>query len=335
MQISTTSDLLAFTRRNRTTAQIRDRLQTVSQEAVTGLKADINQATGGENGRAHLLQKAQSDIEQANSINALSQSRLDGISRSVSGARTVIDDLDTRAFVSLQLGQETAIDAIASEAESTLGIVMNALSTRVGDRNVFSGDETNQPTFASADTLLNDVRNIIALAPTVADAETALDDYFNTPGGGFDTNIYQGGDGNPPALPLGNGTTVRLDVTGNNQEIKDTLRGLAVIAISKDALVGDDAGFQQIFENATTTLGKGKTGLLSLETELGVHASTIEKVNQRNANEALGLATAFQNLFGRDQFEAAAELQQLQTQLEASYTITSRLSNLTLTNFLR
>jgi len=184
---------------------------------------------------------------------------------------------------------------------------MNALSNRVGDRNLFSGDETNQPTYAAADTLLSDVKNIMALAPTVADAEIALDDYFNTPGGGFETNIYLGGDGNPPALPLGNGETVRLDLTGNNQEFKDTLRGLAVIATAVEARPSDDAGTQQLFESGTQSLTKGKTGLLKIETELGVHSSTIEKVNQRNASEALGLATAFQNLFGRDQFEALAQ----------------------------
>lgn len=40
-------------------------------------------------------------------------------------------------------------------------------------------------------------------------------------------------------------------------------------------------------------------------------------------------------MFGRDQFEAAGELKALEAQLQASYTITARLSDLTLTNFIR
>jgi len=38
---------------------------------------------------------------------------------------------------------------------------------------------------------------------------------------------------------------------------------------------------------------------------------------------------------GRDQFEAAAELKQLEVALESSYIITSRLSDLSLSNYLR
>lgn len=335
MQLSSTSDLLSFTRRNRSTAQLRERMQIVAQEAVTGLKANVNEATKGDNGAAHLLRKAQSDIEQAQSINALSQTRLDGINRSIASSRNAINDLDNRGFINLQLGQPNALKPTYDEAENNLRLVMNSLSTRMGDRNLFSGDETDKLTFASPDVLLDDVRNILSTAATAADAQTALDDYFNTPGGGFETNIYNGGDGNPPALPLGNGQTVRLDVTGKNQEIKDVLHGLAVMATVRDARPNDDEGFKTLFEQSTKTLGKGKEGLITLEAEMGVHAETVEKASERNASHATGLAVAFQNLFGRDQFEAAAELQQLQTQLEASYTITARLSNLTLTNFLR
>jgi flagellar hook-associated protein 3 FlgL len=37
----------------------------------------------------------------------------------------------------------------------------------------------------------------------------------------------------------------------------------------------------------------------------------------------------------RDQYEAASELKQLETGLEAAYTLTARLSNLSLLNYMR
>ena len=46
------------------------------------------------------------------------------------------------------------------------------------------------------------------------------------------------------------------------------------------------------------------------------------------------LNQAFTDLVGKDQFEAAAQLRELEANLEASYLLTSRLSNLSLLNFL-
>lgn len=336
MQISTYPDLLAYSRRNRTTAQIRDQIQTVSQEAVTGLRADLKTATNGDVGRAHLLQKAQSDLLQAQEVNTLSETRLSFMSRAISGARTTLNSIDTRGFIALNSGTPNGVEAIADEAENSIALIMNALSTTHGERNLFSGDRTNVTPFAGAEALLEDVRNLIATAPDANAAMIAIDDYFDTPGGGFDTNIYQGGDGLPPALPIGNGQIIQVPVKANNTEIKDVLKGLALMATAKDTLPPTDtAGFAFLFEEGTKAVAKGGSGLIRLETDIGTLGETIEKAKTQNDNERAALETAFQNLFGRDQFEAAAELQSLQVQLEASYTITSRLSNLTLTNFLR
>ena len=40
-------------------------------------------------------------------------------------------------------------------------------------------------------------------------------------------------------------------------------------------------------------------------------------------------------MVGRDQYDAASELKQIEASLEAAYTLTARLSNLNLLNFLR
>ena len=47
------------------------------------------------------------------------------------------------------------------------------------------------------------------------------------------------------------------------------------------------------------------------------------------------LTQSFNQMTARDQYEAASELKQLETSLEASYTLTARLANLSLLNFMR
>jgi len=47
------------------------------------------------------------------------------------------------------------------------------------------------------------------------------------------------------------------------------------------------------------------------------------------------MSATFNRLTARDQYEAATELRELERNLEASYLLTSRLSNLSLLNYLR
>ncbi|RKQ72164.1 flagellar hook-associated protein 3 FlgL [Litorimonas taeanensis] len=336
MKTASFPDLLGYTRLGRTTAQIRDQIQTASQEAVSGLQSDLTKATNGDVGRAHLLQKAQSDIIQAQEVNSLSTARLDSMTRSITNSREALSNIDTRAVIALNSNASEGIAPIADEAEDKLRLIMGQFNVSLGERNLFSGDKTDTPTFASADVLLDDLRAIIGTATNADDAISAVNDYFDTAGGDFETRIYQGGDNFAPALPLGNGQTIQLGITGQHEAIKETLKGLAIMAVSQDSLATTDTDeTNKLFQMGAQITGNGGSALISLESEIGVTSETLKSVSEKYESEKNALSIAFQNLFGRDQYEAAAELQQLQVQLEASYTITARLSSLSLTNFLR
>ena len=336
MQLGGYPDLLSFTRRNRTTTDIKARLDIAAQEAVTGRKADLTEATNGRVGNAHLLNKALNDIEQSTRINSLSSTRIDLISQGISGARAALDGIDTKAIIALNTTNSPGIDTIADEAEANLRSVFTALNVKHGTRSLFSGDAPDQAPYAGADALLDDIRNIVTTAGSPADIETALNTYFDDPAGGFQTNIYTGGAGQSSPLHIGNGQTINLDVRGDNDTIKDVLRGLAVLATASNAgYAADSAEFADIFNSGITAIATGTTKLITLEANLGIHAETLNKADERNQFEALSLTAAYQAITGRDQFEAVAELTQLEVQLEGSYVITARLSDLTLTNFLR
>lgn len=334
MQLSNYPDLLAYTRRSRTTAEIKNRMLTASQEAVTGLKSDLTKATNGDLGRAHLLKKAQSDIEQSQQINTLSKSRLSLMSGALTSVRDTIDNIDSRTIVALNTENPFSTDALIDEARANVKNMMSSLGVRHGERNLFSADKTDTPTFGDADAFLSDIEGLISSAPDTAAAISAIDDYF-ADGGDFETRIYQGGDGKAPHLPIGNGRSIEVSVSGKSQSIKDVLKGMAILATSKSALPdGDKASFNTLMTEGARSVTKATTGLVQLDAEIGIHMQSLETAGKQNESEALDLATSFQNLFGRDQYEAAGELKQLQIQLEASYAITARLSNLTLTNFL-
>ncbi len=336
MLLSAFPDLLSFQKRTRLTGDIKARLERTSIEAVTGKREDVTAAVKGNLGGAHLLQKAIDDIEQDQRINALTGSRLSLTNTALSSVQQLISEVSTDGIVAVNAGDPFTLGVIAEQAESDLRNTMSLLNSSHGNRRLFAGDATDASPLASPDTLLTDVKAILQSNSDPADVKIALDTYFDSPTGGFATNIYQGGTGEAPASFLADGSKIEFPVRADNQALRDTMRGLAVMAVTKDsghAVTSNE--FKDIFLQGTSSLSKSNIAIIKLEGLIGISEGLIERADEQQRKEKFTIGVALNSLTGRDQYEAAAELKQLEAQLEASYLVTSRLSNLRLTNFLR
>ncbi len=330
-------NMLSYHRNSLNIFQIKSNLDRVSREAVTGQIADITAASNGNLGDIHLIKKSLDDIEHGNQINSIVGSRLELVSLGINGSRAAIAGMDIKATTALAVGEAGGIDIVSDEARSAIFSVITSLSVTHGKRHLFSGDTIDTPAFAGAtDQLLSDVEAILQGAATAADAQTALDTYFNDPAGGFKTNIYQGSDTSPGPVNLSNGERIDMNIRGDDPAIINTLRGLSVLAAAtKMGQPYDSDVFKTVFQSGISSVSNGNQALISIEATLGIYSETVDKADQRNAFEEISLTEAYQGIVGRDQFEAAAELQSLQVQLESAYTITARMANLNLVNFLR
>lgn len=336
MILSALPDLLTFQRQTRLTADLKARLEITSREAVTGRREDIAQTVNGDVGSVHLLEKALDDIDLDGRINAISGARIDLMSSALSAVRGVVDGLDVTGLAALTIPDSFGLGTVAQQAEANLRSVMSLLSTAHGERKLFSGDATDQIPLADPEELLADIVAIMQAEPDPTSIEIALNTYFNDPAGGFAQNIYRGGsEGAPPSF-LADGSRVEFGIKADDLALRDTLRGLAVMATAQSTgydITGAD--FAAVFKGGTSVLGKGTGAVIKLEGNLGIYAGLLENANTQQAAERLVLGQALNAVVGRDQYEAAAELKQLETQLEASYLITARLANLSLSNFLR
>jgi len=164
MRLTGYADMLSYTQRNRTTTELKARMDIVATEAVTGLKANLTEATNGRVGEAHLLQKAINDIDKSSDLNDLSKTRIDLISAGISGAREAMDDIGSRGTIAIQTGSAIGINAISDEAEDSLKNVMSALSIKHGTRSLLSGDAASQPVYADPQVLLDDISAIMQTA---------------------------------------------------------------------------------------------------------------------------------------------------------------------------
>ena len=225
------------------------------------------------------------------------------------------------------------IDTMGFEASQRLQAAMSALNTRMGAKSLFAGVNTDRAAVTDSETMLVALDAAVAGALSSADVETAVNDWFADPLG-FDAVVYQGGDA-VPQVAIGRDQTARLDVTALDPAIVETIKGLAMASLlNRGILGGSDVARADLAKRAGENLAAGQTAMADLEAHLGTTEAAIVNAGVQNDAEKLALETARLGLLSVDPYETAALLQDAQTQLETLFSITARLSRLSLVNYL-
>ncbi len=330
-----TPDLTFFRGLQRSISHLKNDLAVTSREAVTGRREDLTVATGGNIGNAHLLQKSLNDVTAGQQRLALVEGRISLIDGALEATRNITNNIGVRSLSALSIGDQIGFSAISREAEADLSEIFAVLRVRQGDRNLFSGDATTATPLAPVETLLADVQGIIASAANSSDAITALDTYFNDPAGGFETTIYQGGSNPVAHMILPDGSKIGSALRANDTSLKDVLRGLATFAaLENGPFSAASSEYEVLYRNASENSTRGEAALIKVQADLGVASGQVTRSQDRLSQERLVTTKAFEAIVGRDQYEAATRLSQIETQLQAAFAITARLSNLSLTNYL-
>lgn len=324
--------LRAHTLIQQSVSSIRERLDTVRTEAVTGRVADVGRAVNGDTAKVDRLSEALAYAEDRVAVLSFEGSRAASAQDVLGAVRSQVEAVRFDGLLSLgstgDFTDETAANSGLSSFEDAIG----RLNGEFGGRPLFGGDSGSIP-LASADVILDDLRALIAAAPNTGTALGDIETYFNDPAGGFATSSYQGGTGDAPTVELSRGERVATTVSANDGALRDALRGLALVALSGEAADADARG--QFLETGTSQLGGAVEGIIELQSRIGTREERIAMAQVGYEAQITSLNLATNALTGRDQAAAATEMRMLESQLEASYLTTSRLANLSLVNFLR
>lgn len=306
--------------------ELRQSIARTATEATTGRYADPTAHLSGRIGTAMLSQKAIDDIGFQREQLSLRESRLEVVQTSLAAIDNRVQGIDNRMLEAIGTGNGFSQSVAARDAATALDDVFASLNVRFGERYLFSGDATDTPPMGSASDLLDDVRQLALAAATPADFTTALDAYFNTPGAGWQPDIF-------------GGTLTASDsdaVTAADPALVELISNLAILAISEPGNnpppVAQNAG---LIRSAAGGLSAALTSLTIVRSERGVFQEQISSQKERLDVEETIFTSAFNALTARDQYDAASALKQLEATLEASYLLTSRLSGLSLINYLR
>lgn len=305
---------------------LKDRIAASAQEATSGLQSDLVGHLKGRIDQALLSDQAIKENTAEQARIDLRNIRLDITDNTLTSLRDLTEGLTLEMQSAMGVSDQPRQNAVATEAKEALTEALSRLNVRHGERFLFSGDATATPPFADADALLLDLTNIGITATDEADFAAQVQAYFDDPVGGFQTTFYQG-------------TQTASDpdaVLANQAGFAEMFQGLAILALSNTsenqpfARAGTPA-----LDQALSRLEGARTALVDIQAGVGIRQTSLQDQQAVLSREETLLAAAFIDLAGKDQYEAATELRELEANLEASYLLTSRLSNLSLLNYLR
>lgn len=252
----------------------------------------------------------------------------------------LVQDQTTAAVSALLLtsnsASHTQIQNTSNDVMQKFETVVSSLNTQVGGRSLFAGAATDGPAIASPEVIIASLKTAIAGETTAAGVETVVNAWFDTPGGGYETIGYLGSTTSIAPFKIGIGQEADISITASDSEIRDTLKGLALAAmISEGALAGNISEQALLLRNAgdqLLTVGDKQTGMRA---NLGTVEAQIETASTQTASEISALEIVRIELLSVDPYDAASELEAVQTQLETLYALTARISRLSLVDFLR
>jgi flagellar hook-associated protein 3 FlgL len=328
-------------------------LSTLQNQISSGQKATDFSGYSASDGRLSIALRANLDRnnEYSYTIATLS-TRTHLIENSLTGVHDALSSIKNTVTA---LGTATTQDngqAIRIAATSALQQIISKLNVSVDGISLFSGRAVNASgsqyyPIAAPDTIAANVATAIAGGggpyATPAAAQAAVDTAFGTAGAALTNWFLPGTSGNPAgAVQISDDRTVSASFSalptaagGTNNGIIDTLRAVAGLAtLQPSDFASGLTGYQNYCASTIQTLLSADAEINTAVTANGAVRQALADQSTINSAQSTILETSVNTTENVDQAEAISRLNNLQTQLQASYQVTAQLKGLSLAAYL-
>ncbi len=339
-----------------------------AQAGLTQLIAARQQADLGVGGLGRL------SLATATSTMTVSQDgspfgfQLTGVNSSLTGA-TVTGPSGSPPSISVDFGATLPNPGDSIQFDLTLPdgssqtVTLTATNASPPGANQFTIGATPAATATSLQTALTSaLSNLAQTALPAASAITAANDFFNSDppqivaGPPYNTSMsvvngtpantvfwYTGENGATPAPQtavalVGPATTVAYGMRANEPAISNILANVAALAATTFSASNPNAqaSYQALSQKVTANLApqSGTQSVADIQANLANAQTTIKNVGDLNSQTQTTLSDMLQGMEGVNQDQIGAQILALQNSLSASMSVTARLAQLSLVNFL-
>ncbi|MBN2906261.1 MAG: flagellar biosynthesis protein FlgL [Rhodobacteraceae bacterium] len=317
-------------------AEIKARLTRLSSELASGQTADPAARVRGDFRPLAAIARSLAVMDAYDLAGAEAALTTDAMQTALGQLTDAAQTLGSSLVQAASMPDGRMLSAVGNETRERLEGAVSALNTRVAGRALFAGAETDGAALLDGATILSTVTTQVAGLGTASDIMDVLDTWFDTPGGGFDALAYQGSDLPAGPVRLAEGQSLTLDVKASDPAVRGMLKALVAGALLADpgTLNGDTAARAALARRAGEGLLTAEAPLTALRADIGTTQAHIETIQAQNAAHRGLLELAQADILAVDPYETATEIEAVQTQLETLYTVTARLSRLSLANYL-
>ena len=327
---------LALTFNNRHhNLRLKQKLAQLGEELASGQKADISTIAGGDFAPVVGIERAL----KANAAFSTTTAEAGDFARTTQAALGSVQaysaELGTTLLATSPVDHPATIMAATADTKAKFQAVVALFNTQSAGRHVFSGTATDRPALADSQTILGALQSAVAGQTTAAGVEAAVNTWFDTPGGGFDTLAYNGSTTTLAAFRLSDTDSVQPGVTAADPEVRSVLKAFAVAALVGTGTLAGNATEQAALTQRAGEMLLSADGKLSyLRANVGTAEALIDEVSTRNTAEKSALEIARNKITAVDPYRIATDLEAVQTQLETLYRLTVRMSRLSLAEYL-
>ena len=335
-RFNSVSDLARSYQLRLSQTSLKTKLDTLSQESTSGVKADIASALQGDLGRISQIESRLTMLKTYGNNLSEAQSLFSGMQDAATAIQALASKTGPVLVSDALTSSDPTLQVHLRKAPDELRAVLSALNTTVAGRSAFSGSRTDQAAVVGYDDLIAQLTAAVGGATTAAAITTAINGYFDSPAGagGFADIGYLGDDNGTTSISVAPDKALGSDLTANSGEFRAALKGFAILAFAAEATTLDSQTLRDLSRAAGGHLVSGRDQLSLAMAGIGQQEEQAAKFQTANAAESSAMTLARNGLIAADPYETATALKEIQANIETLYTLTSRLSSLTLTDYL-
>lgn len=335
MALTSFGDLAQSFKMQRHQVDLRARIATLSEEAATQRTSNLTAHTRGDfrpiASVEHALAQVAAHLTVSEETGRMAEAMQAQLGVMESTGQRIAAQFTS---ISSDLAPHTA-RVVGAEAGAAFASTVHALNGRFAGRALFAGQDTGAMALSDPTAMLTDLQASLVGETTAAGVIAKVEEWF-APGGSFETIHYTGSDTALSAFSIGTYDQVRLSARATDEEFRDLLAGFALGAlVSSGPVVSDPEQSLALATAARDRIFAATDQVTDLRGNLGAAEERVARARTSLLAEQSALDLARSEMLQTDPYEAASQLQSLQTQLEILYSITARTAQLTLADYVR
>ncbi len=308
-------------------------------EVSSGTYSDLGLHLGAGTGNALSLESNIDSLNSFTTSNNVASARLSStatvLTSVLSSAQTIQSDLISAASAG------GATSALATTSLGAAQDLVSDLNTTVGGEAIFGGiNAGTQP--------------ITAYTTTQASVQSAFQSYLTTNGysastltgtqmttflqssaftDAFSGTSWSSASSQTISSTVSPGQTLTTSVSANASGFQQIAQAYTMLSEFTGSTISSEAQ-AAVVSTASTLVSTGIDALNNVQTGVGVAQAAVTSANAQITSQVNVLQTSVGDLTNVDTYALSSQVTTLQTQLEASYQLTSRLQSLSLVNYL-